>query len=343
MSPQPDLPPEPPPPDPLMNLLFGTVDGPLLKLPILRAGIELQVWAEIASGHQTASDVAAVIGADLHGMRSLLDALTVMKLLEKDGMEYRLPDWAEYYLLPGKPTYLGHFVLEWLAWEGHGKLAQAIRTGKHPIIPDVTHAEAVGHFLPFYAVRAQSPHHYIQRYADYWQKLRVEAREGLQVLDLACGVAIAAHALALQHPGVRVTLQDWPAMLEFALQAASKLGVDRQMLILPGDMLSVDIPIGKFDIVRLGYVTYFFGDEDLVKLFRRTRAALKSGGILVIEVSLSDEERKENQAAILDGPWLYAISARGDTYTFLDYKKLLEKSGFKNVTKVDDELVKAER
>jgi SAM-dependent methyltransferase len=343
MSLQPYLPPEPPPPDPLMNLLFGKVESPLLKLPILRAGIELQVWAEIAAGHQKASEVAEVIGADLPGMRSLLDALTVMQLLEKEGSIYCLPGWAEYYLLPGKPTYLGHFVLEWLAWEGHGKLAQAIRSGKHPIIPDVTRAEAVGHFLPFYAVRAQSPHYYVQRYAGYWQKLLVEAKEGLQVLDLACGVGIATHALALQHPGVRVTLQDWPAMLEFAMQAASKLCVEKQMSLLPGDMLSVDIPIGKFDIVRLGYVTYFFGKEDLVKLFRRTRAALKSGGMLVIEVGLSDEGRKENEAAILDGPWLYAISAKGDVYTFSDYRGFLEKAGFKKVTKVDDELVKAER
>jgi hypothetical protein len=99
----------------LMDLLFGNVSYPFIKLPILQAGVELRVWAEIAAGHQSTDDIASALGADPGGMRRLLDALTVMKLLEKEAAAYRLPDWAEYYLLPGKPTYLGDFMLEWLA------------------------------------------------------------------------------------------------------------------------------------------------------------------------------------------------------------------------------------
>ena len=52
------LPQEAPAPDILTNFLFGTVDDPLLKLPILRAGLELQVWAKSAAGHQAAAEMA---------------------------------------------------------------------------------------------------------------------------------------------------------------------------------------------------------------------------------------------------------------------------------------------
>jgi SAM-dependent methyltransferase len=343
MSDQPGLPPEPPPPDILMDLLFGTVLDPLLKLPILRAGIELQVWAEIAQGHQTANEIASAQGSDPGGMRLLLDALSLMKLLEKEAGGYHLPDWTEYYLLPGRPTYLGDFALEWLAWERHGQLAQAIRTGKRPIVPDVTGAEAAGHFLPFYAVRALAPRRYLKRYDGYWQTLQVESQAGLQVLDLACGVGIASYSLALQHPGVHVTLQDWPAMLEFALDAARKLGVEQQVTLLPGDMSSLDYGQTRFDIARLGWVTYFFGPDALVKLFQKAHAALKEGGILVIEASLSDEGHCKNEDAIVDGPWLYAITAKGDVYSFTDYKGFLEQAGFKNVTLMKDDLIKALR
>jgi len=343
MSTQPDLPQEPPPPDILMDLLFGTVLNPLLKLPILRAGIELQVWAEIAGGHRMANEIASAMGADLGGMRLLLDALTLMKLLEKEASVYRLPDWAEYYLLPGRPTYLGDFVLEWLAWERHGQLAESIRTGKRPIIPDVTGAESAGHFIPFYAIRALAPRRYIKRYDGYWQVLQVEPRDGLQVLDLACGVGIASYALALQNPNVRMTLQDWPAMLEFALQAAQRLGVEQQITILPGDMFAVDYGQDKFDIARLGFVTYFFGPDDLVKLFHRVHATLKLGGMLIIDAPLSDEGHCENEDAVVDGPWLYAISAKGNVYSFMDYKGFLEQAGFDSVTQVKEDLIKAVR
>jgi SAM-dependent methyltransferase len=334
---------EPPRPETLMELLFGTVSVPMEKLPIFQAGIELQVWDKIATGKRTAAEIASAIEADPRGMRLLLDALTVMKLLHKEAGLYYLPDWAEYYLLSGKPTYLGDFVLEWLAWEGHGKLAEAIRMGKHPIIPDVTQAASVSHFIPFYAVTALTPRRSIKRYENYWQTLQVEPRDGLQVLDLAGGVGIATYALAEQHPGIRVTIQDWPAMLEIALEAARKLGVDQQITLLPGDMLTVDYGKDKFEVARLGYVTYFFGADDLAKLFQKIYAALKTDGILVIETPLSDERHCENEEAVLDGPWLYAVSGKGEVYSFLDYKSMLEQAGFRLVTQVKEDLIKAEK
>ncbi len=334
---------EPPLPDKLINLLFGTVSAPMEKLPILRAGIELQVWEKIAAGLRTSDEIAQDLGADARGVRLLVDALTVMKLMQKEAELYNLPDWAEYYLLPGKPTYLGDFVLEWLAWEGHGQLAESIRSGKHPIIHDITLAESVDHFIPFYAARALLPHHYIKRYDDYWKALQIEPRDGLNVLDLACGVGIASYALAMQHPGIQVTLQDWPAMLDLAKGAARKLGVEQQITSLPGDMLTVDFGQDRFEIARLGYVTYFFGKDDLKKLFTRVYSALVSVGILVIEAPLSDEGHSENEEAVLDGPWLYAISENGEVYSFCDYKYLLEQAGFSVVSQVREDLIKAEK
>jgi SAM-dependent methyltransferase len=343
MNPQPDMLQEAPAPDILLDFLLGTVTTPLLKLPILRAGIELQVWAKTAEGYRTASEIASAVGADLDGMRRLLDALTVMKLVQKESMIYSLPDWVEYYLLPGKPTYLGDFVLEWMAWEGHGQLTEAIRTGKHPITPEVTRAESVGHFIPFYACRPLAPQRYIHRYDGYWEVLQVEPREGLQVLDLACGAGIASLALAKQHPGVRVTLQDWPAMLDISMMVARKLGLEQQISTLPGDILSVDYGISKFDIARLGFVTYLFGPDDLVKLFRRVCSALSPGGTLVIEAPVSDEGHCYNEAAVLDGPWLFAVSESGDVYSFSDYKRYLENAGFNSITQVKEDLIKAIR
>jgi len=343
MSTQPTSPEEPPAPDVLIDMLLGNVSDPLLKLPILRAAVELQVWAQIAAGHRTTDEISAAVGADPGGMRRLLDALTVMELLCKEGTVYRLPEWGEHYLLPGRPAYLGDFVLEWLAWEGHGQLAEAIRSGEHPINPDVTRAQAVGHFVPFYAVRALAPRRSIQRYDGYWESLQVEPREGLELLELACGAGIAALALAQRHPGVRVVLQDWPAMLEIALEVAGKLGVEGQVTMLAGDLFSLDYGEERFDIARLGFVTYFFGPDDLMKLFHRLFTALVPGGILVLDAPLSDDGHCENEEAVLDGPWLYAISAEGDVYSFPDYKGFLEQAGFASVIQVDEGLVKAVR
>ena len=132
-------------------------------------------------------------------------------------------------------------------------------------------------------------------------------------------------------------------MLEIALDLAQRLGLEKQISMLPGDMFSVDFGQEKFDIARLGFVTYFSGPDDLVNLFGRVRTALAPGGMLVIEAPLSDEGRRENEEAVLDGPWLFAVSARGDVYSFSDYRDYLEKAGFDSVTQVKEDLTKAVR
>jgi hypothetical protein len=63
--------------------------------------------------------------------------------------------------------------------------------------------------------------------------------------------------------------------------------------------------------------------------------------MLVIEAALSDEGYCENESAVLWGPWLFAISDKGDVYTFGDYKGFLEQVGFVSVTQVKENLVKA--
>jgi SAM-dependent methyltransferase len=334
---------ESPAPDALLDMLFGGLSLAFLKLPILRAGLELRVWDSVAAGHHTAAAMASAMGADETGLRQLLDALTVMKLLQKDDGGYRLPAAAQRYLLPDKPTYLGDFLLEWLAWERHGHLAEAIRTGQRPINGDVTRPESVEHFLPYYAVRAFAPTQQVKRYADYWDALQVDPRPGLRVLDLACGAGIATLVLATRQPDIRVTLQDWPAMLELAEGAAHTLGVHGQIDLLAGDLFEVEYGPGTFDIARLGFVTYFFSKGDLEKLFRKVHASLAPGGMLVLEAPLCDEGRCQKEEEVLDGPWLFAVSAGGDVYSFPDYEELLRRAGFRQVTQVDDGLLSAHR
>jgi hypothetical protein len=132
-------------------------------------------------------------------------------------------------------------------------------------------------------------------------------------------------------------------MLDFAVEAARKLGVEQQVTLLPGDMLTVDLGQGRFNIARLGWVTYFFGADDLVELFQKVYLALTPDGILVIEASLSDEGYCENEEAVLDGPWLYALSPKGEVYLYSDYESMLKQAGFSRVTQVKEDLIKAEK
>ena len=132
-------------------------------------------------------------------------------------------------------------------------------------------------------------------------------------------------------------------MLSLAEQAARRLTVGEQIALLPGDLFAVDYGPDAFDVVRLGFVTYFFSRHDLARLFLRVHAAVSPDGMLVIEAPLCDERRCEKEEEVLDGPWLFAVSAGGDVYSFSDYEELLQAAGFRFVTQVDEGLVKARR
>ncbi len=325
------------------SMLFGEVSNPLFKLPILQAAVELKVWAIIAAGNQTAEKIASAVRADPDGIQRLLNALVAMKLLGKGVDGYLLPPMAEYYLMPGKPFYMGDFILGWLDWEKHGKLADAIRGGKRPIIPDWTREDATKAFVPIYATRAVRPERYNEGCKKYWNALGVEPSGDYHVLDLACGAAITTLGLASQHPGVRVALQDWPAMLDVALGVARDLGVEKRISTLPGDMRNLDYGEDRFDLIRLGSVTYFLGKDEMAVIFKRAYKAMRQGGAIVIEAPVSDEGSEESERAVLDGPWLYAVTAGGDVYSFSDYKNLLEEAGFFNVTQIKGSFIKAFR
>jgi 3-hydroxy-5-methyl-1-naphthoate 3-O-methyltransferase len=319
------------------------VSNPLFRLPILEAAVQLQVWAVIANGNRAAERIAAAAGADRDGMERLLNALVILKLLEKKGGEYSLPALAEYYLVPGKPAYMGEFILEWMDWEKHGRLAEAIRTGKRPLGADATGEAAARIFAPIYAARAVKPERYDAGCKRYWDTLQVEPAGDYRVLDLACGAGITTVMLAKQHAGMRVTLQDWPEMAAIALGVARELGVEDRMDLLPGDMRTIDFGVDLYNLVRLGSVTYFLGRDDMATIFQRAYRAMRKGGVIIIEAPLSDEERCQQERAVLDGPWLFAVTARGDVYSFTDYKAILEQAGFSEVTRIKDDFVKAFR
>jgi hypothetical protein len=111
---------------------------------MIHAGLELQVWAKISAGHRTADELAGHEGWDPTGTRALLDALFAIGLLEKDEAGYQLAPIAEQTLLPGSPAFEGGgMLLEWVGL-GHSQLAETIRTGKRPVISDLTSESARG-------------------------------------------------------------------------------------------------------------------------------------------------------------------------------------------------------
>jgi ubiquinone/menaquinone biosynthesis C-methylase UbiE len=148
-----------------------------------------------------------------------------------------------------------------------------------------------------------------------WQSLEIQARDGLRVLDIACGPAPRTMELARQHPSVQLTWVDWEGVLQTAIKVAGELEITRQVSLLPGDLWTADYGAGSFDVAYLGNVTHFFSPEENTRLFRKVHTALAPVGVIVV----NSVARREIEAAVWDGPWLYAATASGGLYDFGEY------------------------
>ncbi len=274
------------------------------RIGALRAALELQLWEKIAAGEETAEQMADQEGWDPTGTRVLLDAICALKLLDKEGDRYTLVPEAACYLLPGKPTYKGGLLQNEYNWEGNGKLAQAIRSGKRPVHYDAATADVVNIWIADYSRRWVYPESYFEADDELWRSLEIQARDGLRVLDIACGPAPRSLALRRMHPGVRLTWVDWDEILQTRSRPLPGWGSRSQVSLLPGDLWSVDFGSNDFDVAYLGNVTHFFSPEENTRLFRKVYNALAPGGVIVV----NSAARREMEEAGLGRP----VAVRSD-------------------------------
>jgi SAM-dependent methyltransferase len=296
------------------------------KVAIFRAGLELNIWEKIAKGENSAGKISEKEGWDLFGTRMLLDDLCALKLLRKHKDIYSLTKEADYYLIPGKPAYEGKYLINDFNWEGNGRLANAIRTGKRPIDHNAIGSEMVDDWLGVYVPNLMDLDAYVKISSELWKTLDIEAHEGMQVLDIACGPAPRTLMLAGQDPGVRITLLDWNAILKAALEFARSLHVEKLITTMEGDLWSTDFGSNKYDLVYLGNITHFFSPEENTRLFQKVYDALVPGGLIAVRAI-----RREFPAPTGPGLWFYAVSRGGGVYDFTEYKRMLENAGFNDV------------
>jgi ubiquinone/menaquinone biosynthesis C-methylase UbiE len=329
---------EPPPRDILDDLKYG-----VWKATVLKAALELDLFTTIAEGHHTLNDIVATTQCSERGMRILLNALCPLGLLSKSGSEYALTPISEAFLIRGKPTYYGYWYLQTqLAWEARGRIAEGVKTGM-AVGVDPSKPDAEDLWVSCEAPSLLTWPRDAEEASKMWEQLDVskETRSGLHILDVACGSGVNSLVLAQSDPDARVTALDSPKVLqEVTANVAEAMGVTKQVTFHSDDVLTADFGTERFNIVFFGAILYYFNPEQVRDILQRAHKALKPGGLVVINETIADEERCH---ALMVAFQLFIFAPQSRVYTFSEYKDLLEKEGFTNVTRHSDSLISASK
>jgi ubiquinone/menaquinone biosynthesis C-methylase UbiE len=305
--------------------------APGLVPQAVRVALLLDLFTALDDGALHAKDLAHARDCTVEGVQILLDCLSASGLLAFSEGRYRLTPTAAAFLVRGKSTYAGDWVLaetDPRFWEG---VLNCVRTGKR----------ADGHFpWPQDALLDSYLPGRVEQALSMWRAAGIdtEGDRPLALVDLACGSGIKSMALAHSRRGVHVRCIDSADVLAVARELSARLGVLDLVSFEEGDILTVELGRDRYDAALLGQITDYFTPAQNTGLFGRLRQALNPTGVLLIDVPMSSDEPQLGPSLVSLLTW--SISG-GRAHSYEEYAEWLRQVGFRHVERLGNTWISA--
>lgn len=293
----------------------------------LRTGIELDLFRAVGEGPGDVVSLARRCSTSTRGIRILCDYLTVIGLLGKEGGRYVHTPTSRLFLDPRSPACLAstaQFLGNPEMNEPFKRLTEIVRTGR-------TVMEGDGSVEPENPVWVEFAHSMAPMMAPMATPLGSLALDGasgpVRVLDIAAGHGLFGIEIARQHPEARIVAVDWAPVLEVARRNARAAGVIDRYETLAGSAFDVDYG-GPYDVVLLTNILHHFAPEQCVRLLKKVRAALKSGGRVAALEFVPNEDRVSPPIPAAFSLVMLANTVGGDAYTFRELQAMYAEAGF---------------
>jgi SAM-dependent methyltransferase len=310
--------------------VWAAIEG-LARYNVLVAALELDVFDTLQRiGPSTLEQVNAEIAASAEHLRTLLDSIVVLELLDQVNGIYELNDAAKRYLVSDGPATMAALIpVAPGPHENWTRLADTVRNGR-PATP--IEDDPAGFYVPLVEGTFTTMYRCAMR-ADL--KLRYSALRAPRVLDLGAGGAPWAIAILHGNTDATAVVNDLPGVLPVAQRKAAEHGVADRIALLPGDFHTVDIEPEAYDIVVLGHICRTEGAAGTQHLIERAFCALRPEGMLILADYFCDIERKLNPHAVLMGATMMASTVNGNGFTGQQYSEWIRSAGFDAVRLIE--------
>jgi predicted O-methyltransferase YrrM len=291
----------------------------------LHVAVDLDVFTLIGEGSLSGEEIAARLKGNARSVRTLLDAVAAMGLLEKRADKYSNTEAAKNFLIKTSPGYLGfavkhhhHLVSAW------SKLSRAIKTGKPVRKKTRTRAELESFLMAMYN-NASGLAPRITREIDLSQRRHF--------LDLGGGPGTYAIHFCQANPNLRATVFDLPTTAPFARRTIKRFGLGSRIDFQEGDYLH-DAVQGTYDVAWLSQILHSMGPERCRTVIEKAVSVLEPGGLILLHDFLLNDTH--------DGPLFPALFAlnmlvnteEGRSYSEREVKDMLVKAGVRNIRRL---------
>jgi SAM-dependent methyltransferase len=316
------------PPSP-EKVLRHTLQG-IASTAAVGAAATHALFTHIEHGTATVEELASAAAISPRGVQALLDALVALGLVQVAAGRYTNSPEASFYLVEGKPAYLGthakmvfspfgraFLTLPEVARTGVSAFEQTADVADNPfweelVLAIVPLALPVAHALA--------------------ERTEFSSLASPAVLDIGGGSGVFATVLLAANATATATQIDWAAVNRIGARFVARHGFAGRFATIDGDFHATDFGDGRYDVIIYSNIAHEESPADNVATFRKAKRALKPGGAFVIsDFVLNDDRTADHPWTGIFHTFMLIQSKAGATWRQADYRAWLGEAGFQRV------------
>jgi (2Fe-2S) ferredoxin/ubiquinone/menaquinone biosynthesis C-methylase UbiE len=286
--------------------------------------LELDVFAAVGKG-ASARQVAGKVQAAVRATEMLLNALVSLKLLEKADETYINTPLSARFFVDGTSDSARSAQLHTAnLWKRWSTLTEAVRAGTA-----VSPRGENGWVAPFIAAMDHTARGRARAVVQ-----AVEVNGGKRMLDLGGGSGAYSIAFAKAAPALEAEIIDLPEVLPITEEHIRKAGLADRIRTRAGDMLTIPLESGRYDLVLLSAICHMYSPEENQQLFQRAYAALAPKGRLVVSDFILEADKTAPRFGALFALNMLVGTRAGASYSEPEYEAWMKQAGFAEAKRV---------
>jgi hypothetical protein len=292
-----------------------------------RAAIELDLFTTISRGASRLPDIQKALGLSSLNTERLVIACSALDLLEKEAEAYRNAPDVERFLVKGKPTYIGPWLLfNGFDFERWKNFASLLRSQEPPKVLGLYESLTDDLFRIYHEATYS-----VGLGAGMLFARDVDLNNRSLMLDLGGGSGAYCIAAVQRYPHLRAMVFDFEPVCRIAGEFIAQWGLQNKISTHPGDFTKDPLPPGADCLVMASNLPQY--NETVLKgVFDKSFKALAPGG----EFHLVGETLTDDKMGPL-GPALWGIhealfGSQGRSHSEQEVKTYLMAVGFVEVT-----------
>ena len=292
------------------------------------AAMQLELFTPLGTGPMSAGQLAETMGVESAKLTQLLYVLVASGLLTVENGKFANTPEADYFLVRGKPAYLGERHAFYNArYQEVMQTAASVRTG---------HPQAK---LDFASMSTEAMEAYLRGLhpstmaAGRDLLTRADFSSHHRLLDVGGGSGGLAIAIAAACSKLRATVIELPSVVPIAQRFIEQEGMAERVKVIAGDVVNAPLT-GNYDVAVLRAFIQVLSPDQARQALCNLIQVLEPGSPLYILGQVLDDSRLSPPETVAFNLVFINIYNEGQAYTEGEYRSWLTEAGFTDVERI---------